>query len=130
MNKSFQNQLLNFLESGRIKVDQQRRRYNFEIKDAKVFAAANDINRLSKPLQSRFRRLHLPPYTEERFLEVAVKVLPKLKETTACMVGTQVWGTSKDVRDVISIAKLIRRNDTEEDVKQIIRTMAKYGDKI
>src|SRR5499433_2324855 len=32
MSRQFQNQLLNFLESGRIKVDQHRRRYDFEIK--------------------------------------------------------------------------------------------------
>jgi AAA domain (dynein-related subfamily) len=58
MSGQFQNQLLNFLESGRIKVDQRRRSYDFEIKDAKVFATCNEINRISKPLQSRFRRLH------------------------------------------------------------------------
>ncbi len=44
----FQNQLLNFIESGRIKVDQIKRQYDFEIKDAKVFATCNEINRLSK----------------------------------------------------------------------------------
>lgn len=60
MSRQFQNQLLNFLESGHIKVDQMRRQYNFEIKGAKVFASANDINQLSKPLQSRFRKLFLP----------------------------------------------------------------------
>jgi replication-associated recombination protein RarA len=38
MSRQFQNQLLNFLESGRIKVDQQRKQYDFEIKGAKVFA--------------------------------------------------------------------------------------------
>src|SRR5215831_4192200 len=37
MSRQFQNQLLNFLESGRIKVDRQRRSYDFEIKSAKVF---------------------------------------------------------------------------------------------
>jgi hypothetical protein len=63
MSRQFQNNFLNFLESGRIKVDQQRKSYDFEIKDAKVFAACNEINRLSKPLQSCFRRLHLPAYT-------------------------------------------------------------------
>jgi MoxR-like ATPase len=57
MSSQFQNQLLNFLESGRIKVDQQRKRYDFEIKVAKVFATCNEINRLSRPLASRFRRL-------------------------------------------------------------------------
>jgi len=36
---------------GRIKVDQMRRQYDFEIKGAKVFATSNEINRLSKPLQ-------------------------------------------------------------------------------
>ena len=66
MSRQFQNQLLNFLESGRIKVDQQRKSYDFEIKGAKVFATCNEINRLSKPLQSRFRRLHLPHYTREQ----------------------------------------------------------------
>src|ERR1700739_4153766 len=54
MSRQFQNQLLNFMESGRIKVDQMKRRYDFEIKGAKVFAVCNEINRLSKPLQSRF----------------------------------------------------------------------------
>ena len=37
------------------------------------------ISRLSRPVQSRFRCLHLPRYTEDRFLEVSAKVLPKLK---------------------------------------------------
>ena len=66
MSRQFQNQLLNFLESGRIKVDQQRKSYDFKIKSAKVFATCNENNRLSKPLQSRFGRLHLPHYTREQ----------------------------------------------------------------
>jgi len=49
MSRQFQNQLLNFLEGGRIKVDQQRKSYDFEIKGAKVFTTSNEINRLSKP---------------------------------------------------------------------------------
>jgi hypothetical protein len=72
MPRQFQEKLLNFMESGHIKVDQMR-------KGAKVFAACNEITRLSRPLQSRFRRLNLPKYSEEQFLEVSVKVLPKLK---------------------------------------------------
>jgi hypothetical protein len=45
----FQNQLLNFMESGRVKVDEQKRLYDFEIKGAKVFASANELNTISKP---------------------------------------------------------------------------------
>jgi MoxR-like ATPase len=80
MSRQFQNQLLNFMESGHVKVDQQRKQYDFEIKGTKVFATAKEVSRLFKPLQSRLRRLFLPRYTEEQFLDVAVKVCPKFKE--------------------------------------------------
>jgi DNA polymerase III delta prime subunit len=115
MSRQFQNQLLNFLESGRIKVDQQRRSYDFEIKSAKVFATCNEINRLSKPLQSRFRRLHLPPYTKEQFIDIAIKVCPKLKEEISRIIGEGVWKQgNKDIRDVISLGKLLRKGDGPE----------------
>jgi hypothetical protein len=126
MPKPFQEKLLNFMESGQIKVDQLRRQYDFKINGAKVFAACNEIARLSRPLQSRFRRLHLPRYTEEQFLEVSVKVLPKLK--IANVIAKPVWDQRGDIRDVISIGKLVRKNDGPEEVEQILSTMMKYGD--
>lgn len=92
-------------------MDQQHKSYDFEICGAKVFATSNDITRLSKPLQCRFRRLHLPPYAEEQFLDVAVKVCGRLKESTARIIGAQVWGQKGDIRDVISINKLVRKDD-------------------
>ena len=126
MPKQFQEKLLNFIESGHIKVDQMRKQYDFKIKGAKVFAACNEITRLSRPLQSRFRRLHLPSYTEEQFLEVSVKVLSKLK--IAHIIGKAVWERRGDIRDVISIGKLVRKNDGPEEVEQILATMTKYGE--
>jgi MoxR-like ATPase len=125
MPSQFQNQLLNFLESGCVKVDKQRTQYDFEIKGAKVFASANDVSHLSKLLQSRFRRLNLPKYTEEQFLKVSVKVCPKLSEVTATMIGQEVWNQGGDIRQVISVDKLIRKHDGEEAVRQIVST--KYG---
>jgi MoxR-like ATPase len=125
MPRQFQEKLLNFMESGHIKVDEMRRQYDFRIKGAKVFAACNEITRLSRPLQSRFRRMHLPPYTEEQFLEVSIKVLPKLK--IAHVIGKAVWDQSGDIRDVISIGKLVRKNDGSEKVEQILATIIKYG---
>src|SRR5215469_5283745 len=126
MPKQFQEKLLNFTESGHIKVDQVRKQYDFKIKGAKVFAACNEIIRLSRPLQSRFRRLHLPPYNEEQFVEVSVKVLPNLK--IAHVIGKAVWDQRGDIRDVISIGKLVRKNDGPEEVEQILRTMIRYGE--
>jgi ATP-dependent Lon protease len=81
---------LNFMESGRVKIDQQKKQYDFQIKGAKVFAICNEINRLSKPLQSRFRRLFLSSYTEEQFLNVSEKVLLKLSSSLARYIGASV----------------------------------------
>ncbi|MGC1931448.1 MAG: AAA family ATPase [Candidatus Nitrosopolaris sp.] len=72
MPRQFQEKLLNFMQSGHVKVDQMRNSYDFEIK---VFATSNDITLLSKPLQSRFRRLHLPLYTEQQFLEMGLEIV-------------------------------------------------------
>ncbi|MFZ0222298.1 MAG: ATP-binding protein [Candidatus Nitrosopolaris sp.] len=126
MPRQFQDKMLNFMESGHIKVDQIRKQYDFKIKGTKVFAACNEITRLSRPLQSRFRRLHLPPYTEEQFLEVSTKVLPKLK--IAHVIGQAVWDQRGDIRDVISIGRLVRKNDGHEEVEQMLSTMIKYGE--
>jgi hypothetical protein len=125
MPRQFQDKLLNFMESGHIKVDQMRKQYDFKINGAKVFAACNEIARLSRPLQSRFLRLHLTPYTEEQFLEVSVKVLPKFK--IASVIGKAVWDQRGDIRDVISIGKLVRKDDGPEEVEEILATMIKYG---
>ena len=105
--KQFQDKLLNFMESGHIKVDQMRKKYDFRIKGAKVFAACNEITRLSRPLQSRFRRLHLPRYSEEEFLEVSVKVLPKLK--IARIIGKAVWDQGGDIRDSSQLGSWYKR---------------------
>jgi replication-associated recombination protein RarA len=130
MSRQFQNQLLNFLESGHVKVDQQRRRYDFIIEGAKVFASANDINRLSKPLASRFRKLFLQKYSESQFLDVSEKVLPKLSSAIARYIGKQIWNSGGDIRDVIAAAKLVRRSDGPDKIAGIISTIFKYGSEV
>ena len=127
MPTTFQNQLLNFMESGRVKVDQQKKQYDFEIKGAKIFGTCNEINRLSKPLQSRFRKLFLPRYTDEQFLDVSEKVLPKLSSSLARYIGASVWKNEGDIRDVISIGKLVRKSDGPEQIELLMDTMSKYG---
>jgi MoxR-like ATPase len=128
MGKTFPNQLLNFLASGHIKVDQMRRQYDLTIKGAKVFASANDLNKLSAPLRSRFRRLHLPKYTKEQFLEIAIKVCLKLSQETALLIGEEIWKSQGDIRGVISVSKLVKKDDGPEEIAEIINTLAKYGE--
>jgi replication-associated recombination protein RarA len=129
MGKSWQNQLLNFMDSGRVKVDQQKKQYDFEIKGAKIFATCNEINRLSKPLQSRFRKLFLPRYTEQQFIDVSIKVLPKVGENMARYIGFTVFRSGGDIREVMSVGKLIRKGDGPQEVEWMMNTMTKYGAK-
>jgi hypothetical protein len=129
MPKQFQERLLNFMESGHIDVEQQKKQYHFEIKGAKAFATCNEIKRLGKPLQSRFRKLFLPRYTEQQFLDVSIKVLPKVGETMARYIGFTVFKNGGDIRDVMSVGKLIRKGDGHQEVEWMMNTMIKYGAK-
>jgi len=89
-----------------------------EIKGAKVFPSANDIKKISVPLQSRFRKLFLPKYSEEVFLNVSEKVLSKLSPSIARYIGIQVWDKEDDIRDVISVSGLLmRKNDGPDDCR-------------
>jgi len=115
------------MESERVKVDQHKKQYDFQINGAKVFATCNEINGISKPLQSRFRKLFLSRYTEQQILDVSDKVLPKLSSSLARYIGTNVWKNGGDVRDVISIGKLVRKSDGPEQIELIMETMIKYG---
>jgi replication-associated recombination protein RarA len=127
MSRQFAEKLLNFLESGRVKVDQKNLQLDFELKGCKVFGTANDLNKLSKPLQSRFRKLFLPKYSREQFVQVAVKVCPKLPNETASMVGEEVFKIDGDIRDVISTGKLLKKYDGPNEIRSILNTPGKYG---
>ena len=125
--KQFQNKLLNLMENGLVKVDQKNLQLDFKLEGLKVFATSNNVSKLSKPLQSRFRRLHLPRYTKEQFLNVAATVCPKLSEDTAIMIAEKVYASKGDIRDVISISKLIRKYDGPEEIAEIMKTLSRYG---
>ena len=43
------------------------------------------------------------------------------------MIGSAVWNQKGDIRDVISVGKLVRKEDGPEELEQIIDTMTKYG---
>jgi hypothetical protein len=58
-------------------------------------------------------------------LEVSAKVLPKLK--IAHVIGKAVWDQRGDIRNVMSIGKLVRKNDGPGEVEQILATITKYS---
>jgi len=57
-----------------------------------------------------------------------VKVCPKLPQETALLIRQEVWNQKGDIRDIISISKLVQKRDEPDEIAEIIKTMRKYGD--
>lgn len=43
------------------------------------------------------------------------------------MIGEEVYKTKGDIREVISVSKLLRKKDGPEEIQQIIATLSKYA---
>src|ERR687888_2289597 len=87
----------------------------------------NGTERLSKPLLSRFTIFEIPEYTYEEFETISVRIIKKLPHNVVIQIASSVWKAgSRDIRDVLKIAKLCNPSDTEEDVARLILIHQKY----
>jgi MoxR-like ATPase len=92
-----------------------------------IFATSNSTERLSKPLLSRFTVFEIPEYTYEEFEAISVRIIKRLPQNAVIQIASSVWKTgSKDIRDVLKIAKLCNPADTEEDIHRLITISQKY----
>jgi MoxR-like ATPase len=92
-----------------------------------IFATSNSTERLSKPLLSRFAVLEIPEYTYPEFEGISTRIVNKLPQTTVIQIASSVWKAgSRDIRDVIKIAKLCNHSDAEEDITRLISIHQKY----
>jgi replication-associated recombination protein RarA len=92
-----------------------------------IFATSNSTERLSKPLLSRFTVFEIPAYTYEEFEAISVRIIKKLNRSAIIQIASSVWKTgSKDIRDVLKIAKLCNPRDSEEDINRLISIHQKY----
>jgi Holliday junction DNA helicase RuvB len=129
MSKKDQNVLLNVLETGMLTETKVSETRSKQMKNLKVFATTNNIDALSRPLRSRFMEFHLPEYTFDQFCEIARKLIGKRlghSNQVADEIAAAVWNkmNSKDIRNVLAIAKLVR---SIEDVSWLIQTFKRYG---
>jgi replication-associated recombination protein RarA len=86
-----------------------------------IFATSNGTERLSKPLLSRFTVFEIPEYTYEEFEGIALRLISKLHPNVVIQIASSMWKTgSRDIRDVLKIAKLCNPADTEEDIERLI----------
>ena len=93
-----------------------------------IFATSNSTERLSKPLLSRFTVFEIPAYTYEEFEAISVRIIKKLNRSAIIQIASSVWKTgSKDIRDVLKIAKLCNPADTEEHINRLISIHQKYS---
>ena len=92
-----------------------------------IFATSNSTERLSKQLLSRFTVFEIPEYTYEEFEAISLRIIKKLPQNTTIQIASSVWKTgSRDIRDVLKIAKLCNPADTEEDINRLISIHQKY----
>jgi hypothetical protein len=54
------------------------------------------------------------------------KVCPKLSEETALIIAEEAWERQGEIRDVISVSKLVKKHDGPGEIAEIIKTLAKY----
>jgi holliday junction DNA helicase RuvB len=92
-----------------------------------IFATSNSTERLSKPLLSRFTVFEIPQYPYEEFEGIALRLIKKLHPNAVIQISSSVWKTgSRDIRDVLKIAKLCNPADTEEDINRLLSISQKY----
>jgi Holliday junction DNA helicase RuvB len=129
MPKKDQSVLLNVIETGMLIETKISKTRSKKLNNLKVFATTNNVDVLSQPLRSRFMEFRLPEYNFEQFSEIARRLLSKRlghSNQVADEIARSVWSemNSKDIRDVLSIAKLVH---SVEDISWLVQIHKKYG---
>jgi holliday junction DNA helicase RuvB len=95
--------------------------------DMVIFATSNSTERLSKPMLSRFTVFEIPEYSYPEFEAISTRIVKKLPQNTLIQIASSVWKTgSRDIRDVLKIAKLSNPSDGEDDINRLISIHQKY----
>jgi replication-associated recombination protein RarA len=129
MSKKDQNVLLNVIETGMLIETKISKTRSKQMKNLKVFATTNNVDALSRPLRSRFMEFHLPEHKFDQFSEISRRLLSKRlghSNEVADKIAAAVWNEmqSKDIRNVLAMAKLVHNID---DVSWLVQTFRKYG---
>jgi Holliday junction DNA helicase RuvB len=129
MKKNDQATLLNVMETGILSETKLRGKTRQKKMSLWIFATSNEAEKLTKPLRSRFMELHLNEYSYEEYVEICQRLLNKkyrLPSELSDRIAYLVWNRmkSRDVRDVLKIAKLAR---TTEDAEWLVDVQIKYG---
>jgi len=130
MKKNDQATLLNVMETGILSETKLGKTRQKRMK-LWIFGTSNNVERLSRPIRSRFMQLYLEEYSYGEFVEIVRRLLKKryhLDVHLAEKIAYAVWNTmkSKDIRDAINIAKL---TESASDVDWLMDIQMKYAGK-
>jgi Holliday junction DNA helicase RuvB len=120
-----QTSLLHLMETGIISETKINKTRQMEL-TSWVFATANSYEKIIEPLLSRFAILEIPEYTFEEFIEITLTRLTKegVDESIARVIAEKIWnGGSKDIRDVIKVARLA---SSIEEIPFVLRMLTKH----
>jgi hypothetical protein len=119
--------LRGLLNDGRIVKTLKKKRYDFTMKDVKIFGTTNDLN-MPKPILSRFMIYQLPAYTDTEFIEVSKHCLKDRipADTAEILAQVLLKYNMKDIRKLMYVSGLIRKEFTLEDVIEVVETIIEY----
>jgi Holliday junction resolvasome RuvABC ATP-dependent DNA helicase subunit len=134
LTKKDQTVLYNLMETGILTEMKAEKTKGFRQQkmNIKIFATCNELTKLTQPLKSRFMKLELPEYTWEEFLTISTNLIKSrykhLGERISTKIAEVVWNDihTKDIRDVLQIARLTLNL---EDIEDIAHTLMKYKPK-
>ncbi len=124
--------LYNVLETGRLTSTKKNFTFDQMFEGLRVFATSNSRERMPKPLVSRISTLVVPEYNFDEFQEISRRLLRKrfaLSNQVAEMISLGVWNKigTKDIRKVLTIAKLVNIKDTQQDIDWLIDVHVKHS---
>ena len=74
-----------------------------------------------------FTVFEIPEYSYPEFEAISARIIKKLPQNAVIQIASSVWKIgSRDIRDVLKIAKLCNPADTEEDITSLISIHHKY----
>jgi len=129
LKKSDQAVLLNVMQTGIVSETKSRGKTRQRKINLWIYATSNNVEKLSSPLRSRFMEFHLAEYKFDEFVEITRHLLKgryKLNGVLSEKIADSVWNKmkSKDIRDVIKMAKL---TGSSSDVDWITEVQMEYG---
>jgi hypothetical protein len=78
-------------------------------------------------LLSRFTVFEVAEYTYEEFEAISVRIIKRLPQNAVIQITSSVWKTgSRDIRDILKVAKLCNLSDGDEDITTLISIHQKY----